>query len=284
MRTKRSVTQPQEKRSSDGRRSGLDMLALERDLWAEGFQRIAGVDEAGRGPLAGPVCAAAVILPPACRIPGVNDSKQLSERQRERLYPVILREALAVAVGLASAEEIDSLNILQATKLAAARALSALQIPPDYVLLDALTLPQLSFPQKAIVRGDCVSQSIAAASIIAKVTRDRLMRLYALEFPEYSFESHKGYPTRLHYERIRQYGLCSIHRRSFIDLGLFDRGCRRSQTCLQSAQQIQSASSEQTLAQLEDTLRLHKGLLPPAEIRELEELIERRKNALRQVR
>ncbi len=284
MRTKRSVTQPQEQRSSGELRIGPDMLALERDLWAEGFQRIAGVDEAGRGPLAGPVCAAAVILPPACRIPGVNDSKQLSERQRERLYPIILREALAVAVGLASAEEIDSLNILQATKLAASRALSALQIPAEYVLLDALTVPQLSSPQKAIVRGDCQSQSIAAASIIAKVTRDRLMRLYAQEYPEYRFESHKGYPTRLHYERIRQYGLCSIHRRSFIDLGLFDRGYRRSQTCLQSAQQIQSASSEQTLAQLEDTLRLHKGLLPPAEIRELEELIERRKNALRQVR
>lgn len=284
MRTKRALTQPKENLSADDPRSGPDMLALERELWAEDFKRIAGVDEAGRGPLAGPVCAAAVILPPACRIPGVNDSKQLTEQQRERLYPVILREALAVAVGLASAEEIDSLNILQATKLAAGRALSALQIPPDYVLLDALTLPQLFFPQKAIVRGDCQSQSIAAASIVAKVTRDRLMRLYAQEFPEYSFESHKGYPTRLHYERIKQYGLSSIHRRSFIDLGLFDRGCRRSLTFLQSAQQIHSARSVQTLSQLEVALKLHNGFLPPAEIRELEELIELRKNALRQVR
>jgi len=180
-----------------------------------GYRRIAGLDEAGRGPLAGPVVAAAVILPRGCVLPGLDDSKQLDEADRNRLYDVILRRAVASAVGSASEEEIDRLNILEATRLAMQRAVALLTPPPDFLLLDALTLPTIALPQKSVIKGDGLSRSIAAASILAKVTRDRLMDEYHRTFPSYNFSVHKGYGTPEHLRFLRTYGPCPIHRRSF---------------------------------------------------------------------
>jgi ribonuclease HII len=180
-----------------------------------GYRRIAGVDEVGRGPLAGPVVAAAVILPFRCRLIGVNDSKQLSERARERFYIAIRERAVATGIGWADVAEIDQLNILEATRLAMRRALEQLVPPPDYVLIDAVSLPGVSIPVRPIIKGDSLSISIAAASIVAKVTRDRLMASYHDTFPEYGFVSHKGYGTAEHLERLARHGPCSIHRRSF---------------------------------------------------------------------
>jgi ribonuclease HII len=180
-----------------------------------GYRRIAGIDEAGRGPLAGPVVAAAVILPVHARLAGVDDSKQLSEAERERLYPAILDQAVGVGIGLADAGEIDSLNILEATRLAMRRAIDNLAPAPDYLLIDAVTLPAVRIPLRPIVKGDALSLSIAAASIIAKVTRDHLMSAYHATFPQYNFLSHKGYGTAEHLQMLAQFGPCSIHRRTF---------------------------------------------------------------------
>lgn len=180
-----------------------------------GFRRIAGIDEAGRGPLAGPVVAAAVILPVHVRLTGVDDSKQLSEVARERLYPSILEKAVGVGIGLADAGEIDALNILEATRLAMRRAIDNLAPPPDYLLIDAVTLPAVRIPLRPIVKGDALSLSIAAASIIAKVTRDHLMAAYHETFPQYNFLSHKGYGTAEHLRMLSRFGPCSIHRRTF---------------------------------------------------------------------
>jgi ribonuclease HII len=185
-----------------------------------GYRRIAGVDEVGRGPLAGPVVAAAVILPFRCRLIGVNDSKQLSERARERFYIAIRERAVATGIGWADVAEIDQLNILEATRLAMRRALEQLVPPPDYVLIDAVSLPGVSIPVRPIIKGDSLSVSIAAASIVAKVTRDRLMASYHDTFPEYGFVSHKGYGTAEHLERLARHGPCSIHRRSFAPVKL----------------------------------------------------------------
>jgi len=180
-----------------------------------GYRRIAGLDEAGRGPLAGPVVAAAVILPRGCVLPGLDDSKQLNETDRLRLYDEILRRARAYAVGTASEEEIDRLNILEATRLAMQRAVALLAPPPDFLLLDALTLPNIALPQKPVIKGDGLSRSIAAASILAKVTRDRLMDEYHRTFPLYNFSVHKGYGTPEHLRCLQLYGPCPIHRRTF---------------------------------------------------------------------
>ena len=180
-----------------------------------GYRRVAGIDEVGRGPLAGPVVAAAVILPTRHRFVGVNDSKQLSERERERLYAAILDHAVGMGIGRADVDEIDQLNILEATRLAMRRALSQLTPPPDYVLIDAVVLPGVRVPVRPIIKGDSLSVSIAAASIVAKVTRDRLMASYHDVFPEYGFLSHKGYGTAEHLERLARHGPCPIHRRSF---------------------------------------------------------------------
>jgi ribonuclease HII len=180
-----------------------------------GFRRIAGIDEAGRGPLAGPVVAAAVILPIHVRLTGVDDSKQLSEVERERLYPSILEKAVGVGIGLADAGEIDALNILEATRLAMRRAIDNLAPPPDYLLIDAVTLPAVRIPLRPIIKGDALSLSIAAASIIAKVTRDHLMAAYHETFPQYNFLSHKGYGTAEHLRMLSRFGPCSIHRRTF---------------------------------------------------------------------
>jgi ribonuclease HII len=180
-----------------------------------GYRYIAGLDEAGRGPLAGPVVAAAVILPRCCRLPGLNDSKQLSEAERNRLYALIRTRACMIGVGSASEQEIDGINILEATRLAMQRAIAAMSLVPDFLLLDALTIPFVPIPQRAIITGDCLSQSIAAASVIAKVRRDRMMAEYHREYPEYNFLSHKGYCTPEHLRLLKRYGPCAIHRRTF---------------------------------------------------------------------
>lgn len=180
-----------------------------------GYRYIAGLDEAGRGPLAGPVIAAAVIFPRRCRVLGLNDSKQLSAAQRDQLYGSIRDRATMVGVGSATEKEIDRINILEATRLAMQRAIASLPLVPDFLLLDALTLPLLSIPQRAIITGDCLSLSIAAASVIAKVTRDRMMVGYHTEYPEYNFLSHKGYSTPEHLRLLTRHGPCAIHRRTF---------------------------------------------------------------------
>lgn len=180
-----------------------------------GYRHIAGVDEAGRGPLAGPVVAAAVILPVRCRLAGLDDSKQLSEAERERLYSAILGKAVGVGIGSADAGEIDSLNILEAARLAMRRAIENLAPSPDYLLIDAVTLPAVLLPARPVIKGDALSMSIAAASIIAKVTRDHLMAAYHEIFPQYNFNSHKGYGTAEHLQRLARYGPCAIHRRTF---------------------------------------------------------------------
>lgn len=182
----------------------------------KGFEHVCGIDEAGRGPLAGPVCAAAVILPQGLVIEGLNDSKKLSEKKREKLFDIIKEEAVAYGIGFADEKEIDDINILQATFLAMKRAVENLSINADYALVDGNRMPALDIPGETIVKGDAKSPSIAAASILAKVTRDRIMCDMAELYPEYSFEKHKGYGTKVHTEAIKTYGPCPIHRQSFL--------------------------------------------------------------------
>ena len=177
-----------------------------------GYRRIAGLDEAGRGPLAGPVVAAAVILPRRCMLAGLDDSKQIDDSDRVRLFAEIVRRAIGIGIGSANEAEIDRFNILEATRLAMRRALQALPLAPDFLLLDALTLPGLSIRQRPIIKGDGLSCSIAAASIIAKVTRDRLMIEYHRWYPQYNFAEHKGYSTPQHLRLLREHGPCAIHR------------------------------------------------------------------------
>ena len=196
--------------------SQIDMWEIEDSLRANGYELICGVDEAGRGPLAGPVCAAAVILPRDAEIPGLNDSKKLSDKKRRELYPIIKEKALCYGIGFASHEEIDQINILQATYLAMERALSQLTITPQQVLIDGNRAKDFGLPVRTVVHGDSLSMSIAAASVLAKVTRDDLMLEMAKEYPQYGFEIHKGYGTKAHYEALRTYGACPIHRNSFL--------------------------------------------------------------------
>ena len=190
------------------------MREFEREYEHLGY--ICGIDEVGRGPFAGPVVAGAVILPPDCEILYVNDSKQLSEKMREQLYDEIMEKAVSVAVGYASPQRIDEINILQATYEAMREAVSKLDVTPQILLNDAVTIPQMTIPQVPIIKGDAKSISIAAASIVAKVTRDRLMREYDKIMPEYGFASNKGYGSKEHIEAIKKYGPTPIHRRSFI--------------------------------------------------------------------
>lgn len=190
------------------------MREFEREYEHLGY--ICGIDEVGRGPFAGPVVAGAVILPPDCEILYVNDSKQLSEKMREQLYDEIMEKAVSVAVGYASPQRIDEINILQATYEAMREAVSKLAVTPQILLNDAVTIPQITIPQVPIIKGDAKSISIAAASIVAKVTRDRLMREYDKIMPEYGFASNKGYGSKEHIEAIKKYGPTPIHRRSFI--------------------------------------------------------------------
>ena len=181
-----------------------------------GLHLICGVDEAGRGPLAGPVCAAAVILPEHLQIPCLTDSKKLTDKKRRELYPIIQEQAIAYGIGLASESEIDEINILQATFLAMRRALEQLSVRPEIALIDGNRETDFGLPVKTVVKGDSLSANIAAASILAKVTRDNIMVELAQQYPEYGFEIHKGYGTKAHYEALRQYGPCPIHRRSFL--------------------------------------------------------------------
>lgn len=190
------------------------MREFEREYEHLGY--ICGIDEVGRGPFAGPVVAGAVILPPDCEILYVNDSKQLSEKMREQIYDEIMEKAVSVAVGYASPQRIDEINILQATYEAMREAVSKLDVTPQILLNDAVTIPQITIPQVPIIKGDAKSISIAAASIVAKVTRDRLMREYDKIMPEYGFASNKGYGSKEHIEAIKKYGPTPIHRRSFI--------------------------------------------------------------------
>lgn len=182
-----------------------------------GFSCICGVDEAGRGPLAGPVCAAAVILPEGAVIEGLDDSKKLTEKKRERLYDIIKETAVAYSVAYGTLEEIETVNILEATYLAMNRAIEGLNLKPDFALIDGNRVPRgIKIPCETIVKGDSKSMSVAAASVLAKVTRDRLMLEYDKKYPEYNFKKHKGYGTKEHTELIKQYGPCEIHRLSFL--------------------------------------------------------------------
>lgn len=194
-----------------------ELWNFEGQCFAEGFAAVCGIDEAGRGPLAGPVCAAAVILPPETEIEGLNDSKKLSEKRREALYDVITAQAVAYGIAFASEQEIDEINILQATFLAMRRAVEQLTVRPDIALVDGNREPNLGgIPVRTIVKGDSLSASIAAASILAKVTRDRFMIEQDAHYPEYGFAIHKGYGTQAHYAALRAHGPCPIHRSTFL--------------------------------------------------------------------
>ena len=194
----------------------MDWLFYENEARSKGYTAICGVDEAGRGPLAGPVCAAAVILPEGHIIEGVNDSKKLSEKKREALFDVIIEEAVACSIAFGTVEEIERDNILRTTMNTMRRAVEGLKVPADYAMIDGNRLPALSIPAEYIIKGDAKSMSVAAASILAKVSRDRLMLQYAEEYPQYGFEQHKGYGTKLHVERLREFGPSPIHRLSFL--------------------------------------------------------------------
>lgn len=190
------------------------MLRYEKDLYKAGYQAIAGIDEVGRGPLAGPVVAAAVILPPECKIKGLNDSKKIPKKKHQEIYQAVLDKALAVGIGLIDNEIIDQVNIYEATKLAMKEALSKLSLKPDYLLIDAMKL-DIDIPQESIIKGDANSLSIAAASIVAKVTRDKLMADYDKEYPGYDFAQNAGYGTKSHLQGLERHGVTPIHRKTF---------------------------------------------------------------------
>ena len=196
--------------------STVNMWEIENEFLQQGYQVICGVDEAGRGPLAGPVCAAAVILPPNTEIPGLNDSKKLSDKQRRELYPIIKKQAIAYGIAFATEKEIDEINILQATFLAMERAVAQLNSAPDLLLIDGNRKKDFGTPAETVVRGDSLSASIAAASVLAKVTRDDYMLEQAANYPEYGFEVHKGYGTKAHYAALQQHGHCPLHRVTFL--------------------------------------------------------------------
>ena len=197
-------------------RTPQEWFRYEGEAREQGYTAVCGVDEAGRGPLAGPVCAAAVILPAGLVIEGVNDSKKLSEKKREELFPVICEKALAYGIGWADEREIDEINILQATYRAMKRAVESLPLTADYALIDGNRMPPLAIPGTTIIKGDALSMSIAAASILAKVSRDRVMVQLSREYPQYGFEKHKGYGTAAHVQALREYGPCPLHRQSFL--------------------------------------------------------------------
>lgn len=196
--------------------SEVNMWAIEQGFYEKGITLVCGVDEAGRGPLAGPVCAAAVILPANVEIPGLNDSKKLSDKKRRELFPIIQEKAIAYGIGFADEKEIDEINILQATFLAMERAISQLSVQPEHILIDGNRNKDFGIPSSTVVHGDSLSASIAAASVLAKVTRDDVMLDMAKQYPDYGFEIHKGYGTRAHYDALRNSGPCEIHRMTFL--------------------------------------------------------------------
>ena len=193
-----------------------ELWKLENEIYDSGVELICGVDEAGRGPLAGPVCAAAVILPRGLEIEGLNDSKKLGEKKRDKLFDAICAEAVSYGIAFASVEEIEEVNILNAAMLAMNRAIEKLSVKPTLALIDGNRDSAINMPSRCVVKGDAKCADIAAASILAKVTRDRYMLEMAVKYPEYHFEKHKGYGTKLHYEALREYGPCEIHRLSFL--------------------------------------------------------------------
>ena len=193
-----------------------NMWEIEQDFFQKGYQIICGVDEAGRGPLAGPVCAAAVILPPNIEISGLNDSKKLTDKKRRELFPVIKEKAVSYGIAFASHTEIDDINILQATYLAMERAIAQLSVRPDLALIDGNRAKDFGVPVKTVIHGDSLSASIAAASILAKVTRDDYMEQMAKEYPQYGFEIHKAYGTKAHYAALAEFGPSPIHRKTFL--------------------------------------------------------------------
>lgn len=192
------------------------MWEIEDSFFDQGYSLLCGVDEAGRGPLAGPVCAAAVILPKHLQIPGLGDSKKLTDKKRRELFPVIQQQAIAYGIGFASEQEIDEINILQATFLAMRRALDQLSVRPDLALIDGNRETDFGLPVRTVVKGDSLSANIAAASILAKVSRDDVMLKLAQDYPQYGFDIHKGYGTKAHYQALRDFGPCPIHRRTFL--------------------------------------------------------------------
>mgnify|MGYP000127415872 CR=1 FL=1 len=194
----------------------MDLWLYEREAFDAGIKLVCGVDEAGRGPLAGPVCAAAVILPPGLEIPGLNDSKKLTDKKRRELYDIMIEQAVSYGIAFASEQEIDEINILQATFLAMRHAMDQLRVRPDIALIDGNRETDFGLPVQTIVKGDSLSANIAAASILAKVTRDRQMRDYALQYPEYGFEHNMGYGTAEHIAALRTHGPTPAHRRTFL--------------------------------------------------------------------
>ena len=199
----------------------INLYDFEEKLYDEGFHLICGVDEAGRGPLAGPLVVAACILPPFLRIEGINDSKQLSAKKRKELYKVIVKNALAYKIVFVTEEDVDSLNIYQATKKGMLMAIAGLKNKPDYALIDAMPLGELEIPHNSIIHGDARCASVAAASILAKVTRDEYMEKMDIKYPNYGFKKHKGYGTKAHMQALEKYGPCKIHRKSFAPVSKF---------------------------------------------------------------
>jgi len=194
----------------------INMWQIEDELYSQGIQMVCGVDEAGRGPLAGPVCAAAVILPPHLEIPGLDDSKKLTDKRRRELVPIIQEKAIAYGIAFATHQEIDEINILQATFLAMQRALDQLNVRPELALIDGNREKDFGLPVKTVVKGDSLSANIAAASVLAKVTRDNWMEEMAGKYPQYGFEVHKGYGTKAHYAALTEFGATDIHRMTFL--------------------------------------------------------------------
>lgn len=194
----------------------MDLYKFEKELWEKGYENVAGCDEAGRGPLFGPVVAASVILPHDFVLEGLNDSKKLTEKKREEYYPIIMEEAIAVGISIVSPEEIDEINIYEASRQGMLRAIDSMKIKPDYIITDAMPLDGFtSVPHEAIIKGDAKSITIAAASVIAKVTRDRLMYEEDKKHPEYEFAKHKGYPTKKHIELLNKYGIIDGYRHTY---------------------------------------------------------------------
>lgn len=257
-------------------------IRVEKNFAAKcGSAWVAGVDEAGRGPLAGPVVAAAVILPhgDSKRPKGLRDSKQLTAEERERLFPKIMRMAVSCGIGIATAQEIDLHNILEATRLAAQRALAMLDPQPGALVTDALTFPGDERPTLPLVKGDAICASISAASILAKVTRDRLMAAYAEEFPQYGWERNRGYPTADHYAALSEHGPTILHRMTFQGVGFFAEQPRRSPTFLSIRERLVSITVEhegETRESWRRTLAEHEHRLPPPDLQELQMLIEER--------
>lgn len=184
----------------------VDLLVYEKELYKEGYHLVCGTDEAGRGPLVGPVVAAAVILPENFKLEGLNDSKKLSEKKREKFFPIIKEKAIAYGIGIVDAKTIDEINIYEASRLAMKKAISEMKVKPDYVLTDAMPIPDYPIPVKSIIHGDALSLSIAAASVLAKVTRDHILYELDKKYPQYELKNHKGYPTKRHLELLRKYG------------------------------------------------------------------------------